>query len=129
MRLSRAQAAGIPIPPRKRPKGMISQELRRKLFDAACEGHGIPMPSHEFQFHPTRRWRFDFCWGASALALECQGGIWTGGRHVRGKALLDEMEKLNAACILGYRLLFCTPQQIEDGSIFPVIREALGDYR
>jgi hypothetical protein len=44
---------------------------------------------------------------------------------VRGAALLDEHKKLNAAAILGFRVLFCTPKDVESGAIFPVIKKAL----
>ena len=71
-----------------------------------------------------RRWRFDYCW--DEIALEVQGAIFTAGRHTRGSHLLSEYEKLNLAVIEGWAVLFCTPSQITDGSIFPVIRKALG---
>ncbi len=94
------------------------------LMPDLCRAHGLPVPEPEFRFAPPRRWRFDYLW-CGWLALEVQGGLWTGGRHVRGAALLKEHEKLNEAAIRGYAVLFCTPAQIEDGSIFPAIRRAL----
>lgn len=94
-----------------------------RLFEAICRAHGLPAPRCEVQFAPPRKWRFDYLWGK--VALEVQGGIWTRGRHVRGAALLQEHEKLNAAAVLGFRVLFCTPHDLETGIIFPVIKKAL----
>lgn len=59
------------------------------------------------------------------LALEVQGGIFIQGRHNRGAALLKEWEKLNAAAILGWRILFCQPQDLCMKDTVEMIRKAL----
>lgn len=66
----------------------------------------------EHRFHPTRKWRFDFAIPSARLAIEIDGGVWTSGRHSRGAGQIADMEKLNAAAILGWRVLRFTPQQI-----------------
>ena len=96
------------------------------VFAALCKAHGLPEPVPEFRFNNERRWRFDWCWPAHFLALEIQGGIWTRGRHTRGAALLKEYEKLNAAAIAGYRVLFVQPAQVESGYVFELVKLALG---
>jgi hypothetical protein len=91
----------------------------------------------EYQFHPERRWRADFYLGrfmGSNTCLECgwpilieiDGGSWVAGRHTRGKGFEADMEKLNAAALLGYRVLRFTPAMVEDGRALEVIRQALG---
>lgn len=82
-----------------------------------CRAHGFPEPVAEYRFAPPRRWRFDFCWPNHRLALEVQGGLWTRGRHTRGAALLKEHEKLNTAAAMGYRVLFCTPDDVRTGRV------------
>lgn len=62
---------------------------------------GYPMV-REFRFHPTRRWRFDAAWPERKVFVELNGGIWTGGRHTRGDGYRRDMEKLNAATMLGW---------------------------
>lgn len=94
-------------------------------FDVQCRAVGLPVPVAEYRFHPTRRWRFDWCWQAAHLALEVQGGLFVQGRHSRGAALMKEHEKLNAAVALGYRVLFVTPKQIADGSALTLVERAL----
>jgi len=39
------------------------------------------------------------------LAVEVDGGTWTGGRHTRGAGFEADCEKLNAAVIAGFRVL------------------------
>lgn len=96
-------------------------------IERLCKAVGLPEPVAEYRFHPTRKWRFDYCWPdpPHQLALEVQGGIFSGGRHTRGAALIREHEKLNAAAALGYRVVFCTPQDVVSGAVLGVIEPAL----
>ncbi len=93
-----------------------------RLFSA----HGLPDPVPELRFHATRKWRFDFAWPECKLAIEIDGGAWTKGRHTRGRGFVADMEKLNAATVLGWRVLRFTPAQMKSGAAFQVIREAMG---
>ncbi len=61
-----------------------------------------------------------------ALAVEVQGGIFIQGRHSRGAALLKEWEKLNTAAILGWRILYCQPQDLLKKEMAETIKQALG---
>jgi len=79
------------------------------VFSAYCAACGLPRPEPEFRFASPRRWRFDYCWPTLKIALEVQGGLFVNGRHSRGAALLKEHEKLNAAAVAGWRVLYCTP--------------------
>lgn len=112
---------GIKKPP-KLPKVKPSLAALLAFFAA----HKLPRPEVEFQFSSLRKWRFDFAWMDAKVALEVDGGIWTQGRHTRGAGWLKDTDKLNAACVLGWRLLRCTPEQLESGEIMPVVRQALG---
>ena len=44
--------------------------------------------------------------------LEVQGGIFIAGRHTRGAELLKEWEKLNTLASMGWRVLYCQPQDV-----------------
>jgi hypothetical protein len=90
-----------------------------------CRALGLPEPVPELRFAPPRRWRFDWAWERQRLALEVQGGIFGQGRHTRGPALLKEFEKLNAAAAAGWRVIFCTPQQIRNGEALTAVEAAL----
>ena len=67
---------------------------------------GIPL-EREYKFHPTRKWRFDY-FHNSGVAIELEGGIYTGGRHTRGSGFLKDMEKYNDAASRGI-LVFRVP--------------------
>lgn len=77
-----------------------------------CRAAGLPLPIPEYQFHPVRKWRFDYAFVLRQLAVEIEGGIWTQGRHTRGKGFLADMAKYNAATLLGWRILRYTPDQL-----------------
>ncbi len=64
-----------------------------------------PQPKREHKFHPTRKWRIDFCWPAHKVAVEIEGGVFIGGGHTRGLQFTQDCEKYNAMTMMGYRLL------------------------
>ena len=72
---------------------------------------GLQSPVAEYQFAPPRRWRFDYAWPDSRVAVEFDGGQWVahGGRHNRD----TDREKLNHAAALGWRVLRFSNQQWE----------------
>lgn len=97
-----------------------------KIFDKLCLEHGLSLPVCEYLFAEDigRKWRLDYIWDGW-LALEVQGGLFIGGRHARGPSLLKEHEKLNECVMHGISVLFCTPQDVARGAIFPIIKKAL----
>ena len=107
------------------PRGVASA-ARAPLYEVVhlCRAHRLPEPIPEYQFHPTRKWRFDYAWPLHKLALEVEGGIWTQGRHTRGAGALADMEKYSEAAILGWRLLYVTPDQAR-GPAIEMIRRAV----
>ena len=72
----------------------------------------------EYKFHPTRKWRFDYCIPSEMIAIEIEGGAFTNGRHTRGKGFIEDMRKYNEAVILGWRLIRFTPTQLK--TILPI---------
>ncbi|MEW6361725.1 MAG: hypothetical protein AB1477_06350 [Acidobacteriota bacterium] len=91
--------------------------------------HGIRAIA-EFRFDPYRRWRFDFAvtlhsWPKEKVALEVDGGIWTGGRHTRGSGFKADMEKFNRAAVLGWRILRVEPKDLCTAATIELVRSAL----
>jgi len=79
----------------------------------------------EFRFHPVRRWRFDFAFPASMVALECEGGTFSGGRHTRGAGYEADAEKYSEAAVLGWIVIRATGNMIADGRALDLLRRAL----
>lgn len=71
------------------------------LFAFHCKAYGLE-PVSEFRFHPTRLCRFDFAFPDRLIAVEVEGGVWSGGRHTRGSGFIGDCEKYNAAAALGW---------------------------
>jgi hypothetical protein len=93
--------------------------------DLIWEPYGIESPSTEYRFHPSRKWRFDFCWPEKWVALEIEGGIWNRGAHVRGAHFLSDCEKYNEATLLGWRVFRFTHEQLRQGVAQTFIKKAL----
>jgi very-short-patch-repair endonuclease len=87
----------------------------------------LPVPEREVRFHPQRRWRFDLAYRDRKLAIEIEGAVWVQGRHTRGSGYVADLEKYSEAAILGWRILRCTPQQVESGAALALVQRALGE--
>ena len=85
---------------------------------------GLPHPVEEYRFC-KRRWRFDLCWPDRKLAFEIEGGTWVQGRHTRGAGFRKDIEKYNAATLLGWRVFRVTTDMVVDGSALKLIEEIL----
>ena len=64
----------------------------------------------EFQFHPERKWRFDYAIPSLRIAIEIDGAVWTYGRHNNAKGYIGDMEKLNTAASMGWLVLRFTTE-------------------
>jgi hypothetical protein len=82
----------------------------------------------EHRFAPPRRWRFDLAIPLRMVAVEIDGGTWTGGRHVRGDGYERDCRKLNAATALGWAVYRMTTAMAADPDEVQAIMAA-SDYR
>lgn len=75
----------------------------------------------EHRFHPERKWRFDLAHLEKKIGVEVDGSIFnaengrTAGKHSRGAGQCSDMEKRNAAVLLGWRVLVYGPPHIRSG--------------
>lgn len=95
------------------------------LFLFHCKGLGLPMPEEEYKFAPKRRFRFDFAWKRHMLAVEVEGGIYSFGRHTRGKGYESDLAKYNLATMLGWRVLRYSTQMVKSGEAVKQVAQAL----
>lgn len=94
------------------------------ILKATCPGF-----EKEFRFHPTRRWRFDYCWPDEMVALEKEGGIWQKSRHTTGKGYTGDCEKYSEANILGWCVIRATTDMIKDGTALDMVERALRNHK
>lgn len=79
------------------------------------EGNTVVFP--EFKFHPERKWSMDFAFPKLKISVEIEGGIWMkgGGAHSRPMNIQRDVEKQNAAVLLGWRPLRFSDKEIRAG--------------
>jgi very-short-patch-repair endonuclease len=80
----------------------------------------------EFKFHPSRKWRADFHLKGKKILVEVEGGIWSNGRHTRGKGYLGDLEKYNAATMMGYQVIRFSTEQVKSGKAIEQIFKLIG---
>lgn len=79
-------------------------------------------PESQVQFHPTRKWRFDFAFPSARLAIELQGGLFKGGKgggtgkggHNNVRGFIRDCDKFNAAQELGWTVLKYTQKHLDE---------------
>lgn len=81
-----------------------------------CKAAGLPTPIPEYEFHPTRKWRFDYAIPQWKVGIEIEGGIWRqgGGAHSHPSNIMRDIEKYNAAAVQGWRILRYMPEDLMD---------------
>lgn len=112
----------------KRAKKQRQPSSLESAFNALAKLAALPPYETEYRFAPPRRWRFDMAWPEEKVAVELEGGIWTGGRHSRGKGMQEDMEKYNAATSLGWKVLRYSTNDLRDKPLVMMeqVKQALG---
>lgn len=87
--------------PRPTPRLHAASDIPDALWEQLT-GH---VPFREWKFCSDRRWRFDYAFLATNVAIEIEGGMWIRGRHVRPLGYEKDMEKYNRAAELGWLVL------------------------
>jgi very-short-patch-repair endonuclease len=98
----------------------LEDTLARQLTQA-----GLPTPEREHRFAPPRKWRLDFAWPEHRIAIEVDGGTYSGGRHTRGKGFEADCEKTNTATLQGWLLLRVTGAMVRDGRALRTAEKAM----
>lgn len=82
-----------------------------KMFD----GRFGPIFREWWFAHPQRQWRFDFAFPLHKIAIEVEGGLHNGGRHVTGTGYEADLDKYNSAVESGWQLYRAGPKIIGKG--------------
>ena len=102
---------------------MSASHLEEALLAQIREA-GLPDPEREARVCKERRWRLDFLF-PGGLAVEVEGGVWSAGRHTRGKGFTSDVEKYNACLLRGIRVLRVTGEMVASGEAVRLIRRAI----
>lgn len=110
---------------------MNESELEIK-FAEWLKAKSLPAPEKEFRFAAEevglgpgvrarleksgfKDWRFDFAWPSSMLAVEIEGGGFSGGRHTRGEGFAEDITKYDSAMRLGWTVYRCDARLVNSG--------------
>ena len=110
--------------PRSRSNPLSDSQLEQQFLEF-FKANGL-YPTQQYQFHPARQWRFDFCWPASKIAIEIQG---FGHGHNSYMGMSSDYEKHNAALLLGWRVLYFMSHDLDPykkANTIATIRSVLG---
>lgn len=78
--------------------------LENAMIDRMAQVGDIPSYMQQYQFWEGRKYAFDFAWVEWRVAVEVEGGTYTGGRHTRGAGYHEDCLKYNQATLLGWRV-------------------------
>ena len=79
----------------------------------------------EHKFHPTRKWRFDWCWPEARIAVEFDGIMFRTVGHNSLSGILRDSEKINEAQRFGWRVFRANAKSVGDGSFFNLMDQVL----
>jgi hypothetical protein len=102
---------------------------RRDVFTVICRTDLGVECVKEFRFHPKRMWRFDYAIPEHKIALEVEGGVYTGGRHVRPQGFLGDIEKYNTATLMGWRVFRTTPSELLRTKTVELLKTAINGLK
>lgn len=110
-------------PPAEYRQAVARQSSKTKWedrFRVLIKGLGAPPWHEQYVFHPTRKWRFDFAWPDRKIAFEMEGAIWMrgGGGHSHPLGIEKDIEKMNAAVILGWAVVRVTGKMLHARTLF-----------
>lgn len=91
----------------------VGKQVLIDFLVAAIRAHGLE-PVFEYQFDVNRRWRFDLAILSGKVAIELQGGTFSGGRHTRGRGYENDCKKTLAAAADGWLVLPITYTMLEE---------------
>lgn len=99
-------------------------EREYRFAAEACGGTGRGVKAR-LKAAGLKDWRFDFAYPEQQLAIEVEGGGWTGGRHTRGAGFAEDLRKYDAAMRLGWVVYRVDGALIRTGQAVKTIKRLL----
>ena len=109
----------------KKSRQTAAKPPLRDVFTVICKTDLKVDCVKEIKFHPVRKWRFDYAVPEHKIALEVEGGVWTGGRHTSPKGFLGDIEKYNTATLMGWRVFRTTPDDLYKKKTLDLMKSAI----
>jgi very-short-patch-repair endonuclease len=107
----------------KEPKDKPPKKANQyALFQKSLESYLGCKVDNEVMFCKGRKFRFDFAIIDRKIAIEIEGGIFSGGRHTRGAGFAKDMEKYNIAIENGWVVLRYSPAETKKTTTFTQIK-------
>jgi very-short-patch-repair endonuclease len=100
-----------------------------ELFMHQLMENQLDIPKAEYKFLKNRRFRFDFAWPDRMMAVEVEGGVFSGGRHTRGMGYTRDLEKYNLATLHGWRVFRFTTQDVTTQKAIAFISAVMDNNR
>ena len=110
---------------KRKTRQTANQQKLTDLFTSIVKADLGETCVKEYRFHPQRRWRFDYALPEHKIALEVEGGVWTGGRHTSSVGFLNDMEKYNTATLMGWRVFRTTPEDLYKKKTLDMLKTAI----
>jgi len=98
--------------------------INKKKFYQTMNDWGLGV-YYEFHFDPDRRWRFDVAFPYYKIAVEIEGGTWSGGRHNSGAGFKKDAEKYNTAASKGWLVLRATTADLVNDDFLCLLFDTL----
>lgn len=102
----------------------MTKSAIEETFALHCKAHGLAV-EREYRFHSKRKWRFDFAIPSRKIAIECEGGVWSGGRHTRGSGVIGDMAKYNEAAKLGWCVFRFDGSAVKKGEAIAFVMQVI----
>lgn len=112
----------------KRESAKANRERLEEALAFALRAHKLDAGMvRQFKPFDDVGYAFDFAWPSAnpQVLVEVQGGIWSGGAHVRPQGVLRDIEKLNKAACAGYVVIQVAGEHIKSGEAVRWIKQAL----
>lgn len=114
---------------KRRKRGPKALNKGEETMALHCRAAGVPEPQRQFLFAKAlgRQFTADFGWPEFRLLLEVDGGVWRkgGGAHSHPTNIRRDMDKANAAALLGYCVARFTPEEVESGKALTFVQRYL----
>ena len=110
-------------------RGRAKAKERAERFVLLLRASRVAVPTQEFRFWPGRKFAFDFAWPDQMVALESEGGAWSGGAHTRGAHFASDCLKYTEAAIRGWCVVRVLSGQLATDATVDLVRRALARPR